>query len=598
MAKVFARAACGRSLLVLVAMLGAGYQEARAAGLDPHQVRAREMHNAALSVTWTPKIAFQPGTDIEELSRTIKWIRTNYPDLDIRAGGSRHSNSPVASTLGAYIHPEGIKFIERVKHGASAGVDLKSDANDAYLYRIGSGTTIREINAKLWSEKGALAALGGYDGQTLGGVLTTGTHGSVLARGPLAEMVQSIDLVTAEGAKIRMEPHDGLTDRTSFAKTHPGWRLIQADDYFDSALISMGTLGITHSYVVRARERFWMNEARTTSMTRGNGQTKILRSDVVASLKNGNIYRMFLSHELLDGERPKGSMNFGGVFQGHPTSAFHMEFLWNPYDDRMLITSRNPVFGQKRVEFERKEPAEFEGIPNREMWRTFFTPAELNRPWFTELVTQKVFAMPVVKSVVVVIKNRVAKAIKGGPVAAIDAVLDGLPDPVYFQRSYNVFNIGWAANSVPAQSADISVPLRGDKYLRAMEILSQTAKNYARDTNKYQTAPISMRFVKGSRAILGDPEDVCKFEILFSGDDQASRDLAKEMVTVYYRALEKEFGAEARFHWGQLIPQEVIATYRKHIPASFPRYGAYKRVRDELDPKRRLTNPWLGSLLP
>ena len=71
-----------------------------------------------------------------------------------------------------------MKFISGVTD-AKAGVDTTN------LVEIGSGTTVKEINAQLWAQGKALPVLGGFDGQTLGGVLPTGTHGSVLKAGSL-----------------------------------------------------------------------------------------------------------------------------------------------------------------------------------------------------------------------------------------------------------------------------------------------------------------------------------------------------------------------------------------------------------------------------
>ena len=54
--------------------------------------------------------------------------------------------------------------------------------------------------------------MGGYDAQTIAGVVSTSTHGSGLAFGPFPDMVRSLDLVVAGGELVRVEPADGITD--------------------------------------------------------------------------------------------------------------------------------------------------------------------------------------------------------------------------------------------------------------------------------------------------------------------------------------------------------------------------------------------------
>ena len=63
--------------------------------------------------------------------------------------------------------------------------------------------------------------MGGYDGQTFAGVMSTATHGSGVAFGPLASFVRSIDLVAAGGVVHRIEPRDGITDADAYRAAHP-----------------------------------------------------------------------------------------------------------------------------------------------------------------------------------------------------------------------------------------------------------------------------------------------------------------------------------------------------------------------------------------
>ena len=47
--------------------------------------------------------------------------------------------------------------------------------------------------------------MGGYDGQTVGGVISTATHGSGLRFGPITDDLRSLDVVTSGGDRHRIE---------------------------------------------------------------------------------------------------------------------------------------------------------------------------------------------------------------------------------------------------------------------------------------------------------------------------------------------------------------------------------------------------------
>jgi FAD/FMN-containing dehydrogenase len=102
-------------------------------------------------------------------------------------------------------------------------------------------------------------------GQTLGGVFTTGTHGSCFIYGPLAETIVSIDMVRINSSLVRIGPSNSITNPAALATEHPDLQLIQNDDYFYAGLINMGTIGVVHSYVLEVTDAFHMKEVRTTS---------------------------------------------------------------------------------------------------------------------------------------------------------------------------------------------------------------------------------------------------------------------------------------------------------------------------------------------
>lgn len=520
-------------------------------------VPAEKQVNHGRNVTWNPRFAFRPGRDIEQLVDVMKWVQqTLPPDVKVKASGARHAWSPAAATDGVVIHPEGLAFTEAVE-------------GHPELLRVGSGTRIRELNQTLWARGQSLPVLGGFDGQTVGGVLPTGTHGSVLSRGTLAEeLVRSVDLVTPAGEKVRLEPRDGLTDAAEFARTNPGWKLIQDDDTFNASLINVGTFGVVHSYVLAPVERFHMKEVRT--LTTGAEAQRVLAG--------GNLTKLMQTD---DTREPTAR------FTGHPDRAYHLELLWNVHSDKLVVTSRQPLPPGESDKL--RGTAGDDAVPSRDLFRTLTVPEEFGRPrWAVALFDELHKVVGTVNDV----SNELfpSKAPK-----QVDRLLEMMNDPGGFVgRSYTVFNIGDGANQLPAQSATLSVPISGDDYLEAMDVMRETAKAYAAQHGEYQTGPISLRFVKGGAAALGDGVDVCKFEIIFSGNDKADRAHAKALTEAYAKALTARFGNDVRFHFGQLVPESLDSSAR--LAATLPGYAKFQAARQQFDPAGRMMNAWQEQL--
>ena len=163
----------------------------------------------------------------------------------MRAVGAGHAWSDAALTDGYLIAPDHLGGLVEV---------------DGRLVRVLGGTHLRDLNAALDARGLALPNMGGYDAQTIAGVVSTSTHGSGLRWGPFPDLVRSLDLVVSGGEVVRVEPAGGITDPAR----HEG-RLIQDDATFLAAVCGIGTLGLIHSLVIEVREKFFLNEVRTVS---------------------------------------------------------------------------------------------------------------------------------------------------------------------------------------------------------------------------------------------------------------------------------------------------------------------------------------------
>jgi hypothetical protein len=135
--------------------------------------------------------------------------------------------------------------------------------HDAPFVRVVCGARIREVNRALARAGLACVNLGGFDGQTLIGAVSTSTHGSGIKLGPLPSLVRSLDLVTTGGKMYRIEPSAGPTNPERFKSRNGNDRtLVQRDDWFQTVVVSMGCTGVIHSILMEVTAAYRLSERR------------------------------------------------------------------------------------------------------------------------------------------------------------------------------------------------------------------------------------------------------------------------------------------------------------------------------------------------
>jgi L-gulono-1,4-lactone dehydrogenase len=176
----------------------------------------------------------------------------------VRASGARHSWSDIALTEGIMVEPDKLSGVAAVD-----GARLRTGHDASRLVWVKSGTHLRTLNPALEAMGLALKNMGGYDAQTIAGVISTSTHGSGLAFGPFPDAVRSLEVVVAGGRALRIEPSDGPTDPIKFIA--PELELVQDDERFLAAICGLGTIGLLYRVMIEVREKFWLKEVRTLS---------------------------------------------------------------------------------------------------------------------------------------------------------------------------------------------------------------------------------------------------------------------------------------------------------------------------------------------
>ncbi len=365
-----------------------------------------------------------------------------------RAVGSGHAWSDAALTPGFLIET----------HGLGTGFDrhpqpLRASWRGRSLVRVDAGMRVRELNEHLLRAGLGLANMGGYDGQTIAGVVSTSTHGSGLRFGPLSDAVRSLDLVVSRGRRVRIEGTDGPTDPSIYGNGG-GRRLVQDDHYFRAAKVGIGCLGVITSLILEVTDAYWLTERRR----------KQDWSEVRASLLSGDV---------LHDERTR-----------------HYELYLSPYerdgDHTCLVTTR-----------ELAEPRDNPSQGDRRGTRNVATELLVSLPFVPDLLNWLTDVRPQLTPWL------------------LERSLEALVDAEFTHESHRVLNIG-QANFLPAYSSEIGVPLAGGRHVAAVEKIFEVANRHRRLGNVFHTAPIALRFVKASDAYLSmmEGEDTMMIELI------------------------------------------------------------------------------------
>jgi L-gulono-1,4-lactone dehydrogenase len=370
---------------------------------------------------------------LEQLRAAVR--EAEQDGCTVRAVGSGHSWSDVALTDGILVRPTGLTESLDLEPELLRGQAVEAlGERGITLVRVQAGMTIAKLNEHLRELKLALPNMGGFDGQTIAGVISTSTHGSGIGYGPLSDLVQSLDIVGSRGAVYRIERADALTDPDAYAARYPEHELKQDDRWFNAAVVGMGCMGMIHSVILGVQPMFYLREVRAMS-TWSKVREELARGEVLA--KNA-----------------------------------HYEVYFNPYPDKhgdveCLVTTRNPV-----------APSEYRHDHRR------------SRSLLMELIAR----FPLTPLLIDLVAGRRPSL---SPFL-ISQALRALVNDDYVNISYRVFNIGAANYlPAYSAEIGVPVDER-KRHLAAVEKVVEVADQRRRAGDVYHSSPISLRFVKAT----------------------------------------------------------------------------------------------------
>jgi len=508
--------------------LGSG-DDGSTTGVGQRQTWANQIANQTVQ----PLTIFRPQSlnqTSDPQSLQVILARALATGCVVKAAGSGHSYSDVATTSDFFIDTHGLNQLANASTpitGQLSPTVLRSPLPLAFgpvqfpgydpeqhhaLVEMEAGITIRALNPELEQWNLGLCNMGGYDGQTIVGAISTSTHGSGISLGPFSDMVRSLVLATTgawNGPVIsgggpqqgvyyyRIEPSNGITDPTKYQD--PLIALIQDDDCFNAAICSMGCFGVIYSVVLEVMQMYYLSETRTLTTLAAVMQSLTPNPSNPGQLPN--VLLQTRNYEVLIHPYPLSWLSVVPMDPNAPPATYYSSFL-------CLTTERNIV----------PPPA----VPKKRTNLPSFLAILIN-----VLLDQEPSLIPDV----------------------ITLSLLTQIDQNFIGASYDVYNLGLAGNF--GFAAEIGFPLgQPGAYSNAsfqaaidkIHLIAQTARV---EGSQYQTSPFSLRFVKASAAQLS----------MMQGQDTAMIEM--DMVTgtyggaeIMYRYETNMYPLGGRPHWG------------------------------------------------
>lgn len=224
---------------------------------------------------------FSPKTE-KELRNAIQHRIDQNKKIRVVGGGHSHSKVAKPNRFSSMINMENLSgelglypwLKETVKDQLGNGQIENEPYKVCDYIRVKSGTQLRTLYRDILSHRDkplGLLNMGPFDGQRIGGLINTNTHGTGINLPGFSDMVRSVEMfvIIPKSEDINevqlwvIEPSDGISDPEKFKAINPNKRLVQNDQVFYSVVCGYGLFGIVYSYTLAVRNFYWMDEYHT-----------------------------------------------------------------------------------------------------------------------------------------------------------------------------------------------------------------------------------------------------------------------------------------------------------------------------------------------
>ncbi|TAH51631.1 MAG: FAD-binding protein [Chloroflexota bacterium] len=140
----------------------------------------------------------------------------------------------------------------------------QTGASTEKLYHVEAGIRIIDLNERLADKGLAMLTLGGSQGQTLAGAISTSTHGSTLDHPPLPGVIQAVHLITTGGQEVWIEsasePVTAADEPLRAQLACPDLQIIRDDALLRAAQVTIGRFGVIYAYVIKVTQSYRLSE--------------------------------------------------------------------------------------------------------------------------------------------------------------------------------------------------------------------------------------------------------------------------------------------------------------------------------------------------
>ena len=178
-------------------------------------------YNWAGNQMCSPEKILSPKTEEELITIVKDAISSNSK---VKAVGSGHSFTGTALTDGILLDLSQYREI----------TDIDREKN---LVTVQTGKKLEDLNPELWDQGLSMSDLGDIAYQSVGGAMSTGTHGTGLSFGCLATQIVAARVITGEG------------DILDCSRT-------KEPDLFRSAIVGVGAAGLLSTVTLQLEDRF------------------------------------------------------------------------------------------------------------------------------------------------------------------------------------------------------------------------------------------------------------------------------------------------------------------------------------------------------
>jgi hypothetical protein len=271
----------GRRLDVFVR--GAGNALLQWPGGGVENRRDRRWENWPTTFGKSPPPGVLRPDSLEELVTVVR--QAERSGLGVRAVGTGWSSSDVAVSPGYVVETD---LLGSVLTNVTT-TSLNAEGAAMRLLHVEGGMKLDRLVATLRSLGWEMKTLGGSTGQSVAGAISTSVHGMDPTMGPLPDTVRAIHLVGPGGAEHWIEPAGRIiTERAALrtALNIADENIHYDDEWFNSVLVSMGSLGIIYSVILEFDERYDLVETRER-FDWNSFKPRLLANDATNPLRTG-----------------------------------------------------------------------------------------------------------------------------------------------------------------------------------------------------------------------------------------------------------------------------------------------------------------------